>query len=174
MSRRTAWLRASRFFLIERASILVGNWSRRNWILYLRKLLKILKRIKFSHFTCDLTPSYRRRMSYCGVPGWPKNPKGKLLTDGRSITGMCRVVSSRTQKKKTVTFLQKRDKFLIIRDAPKLGIEFLFWRAKARPSRPENLKKNPHPQLQYFSTLKKSKRSTDEQTDRRTNKRTYG
>ena len=66
MSRRTAWLRASRFFfIIERASILVGNWSFRNWKVYLRKLLKILERIKFSHFTCNLTPSYWQTPKIC-------------------------------------------------------------------------------------------------------------
>jgi len=46
------------FFLIERASILVGNWSFRKWKLYLRNLLKILERMKQSHFTCVVTPSY--------------------------------------------------------------------------------------------------------------------
>ena len=48
--------RASRFFSIERASILVGNWSFRNWKKYLRNLLKNLERLKFSHFTCNLPP----------------------------------------------------------------------------------------------------------------------
>ena len=65
MSRRTVWLRPSRFLLIERASILVGNWSFRNWNVYLRKLLKTLERIKFSHFTCDLTPPYWQTPKIC-------------------------------------------------------------------------------------------------------------
>ena len=42
----------------DRARQIPTNWSSRNWKMYLRKLLKILERIKFSHFTCNLTPSY--------------------------------------------------------------------------------------------------------------------
>ena len=65
VSQRTPHRRASRFFLFERANILVGNRSFRNWKMYLRKLLKILERIKFSHFTCDLTPPYWQTPKIC-------------------------------------------------------------------------------------------------------------
>ena len=38
--------------------------------MYLRKVLKILERIEFSQFTCDLTPSYWQTQKSVNLPNW--------------------------------------------------------------------------------------------------------